>query len=452
MIEIPFSTQLGESQINQNSREILTNMFASIEVSGRKQIIRRQRPGLVSATAINGEKRCIERNKTKHWMVIADKLYEYDGTTLTTRGTLATSSGRCSMIFNDNDEVMVSDGVTGYVWNGTTFSTVASTVNIGPLAYHGGFGLFSVPGTGQFFITGLNNFTSIGALDFATAESYSDDLLRVFVDHNEVWLAGEYSMEVWQLSGASDFPFARFTNAQIERGIMGPYGMSADDNTVFWAGDDGVVYRADGYRPQRISTHPIEDFIRKVPDAVKVEVDAFVYTIGGHKFFTLRFPGQLTIQYNISTGLWNKAKTKDVDDWQILGSAVRNTDFYLTTAGVVQLDVDVNTDEGTIMERGGVSAPGYSGGDRITANAFWMDAEVGRADVNKSATVMLRVSRDGETFGNERWRSLGSQGDYKRRAMWRDLGQSREITLEFMLTDDVNFAVMDTQADFEIAA
>jgi hypothetical protein len=451
MIEVPFASYEGGSTAEQNSRETLINMFAVPEVSGRKRIIRKQRPGLELVYAITGEKRCIERHKGNHYCVIDATLYRFNGTTLTTLGTIGSNSGRCTMIFNDNDEIMVSDGLAAWYYNGTTVQSVNAPAQVGPLAYQGGFGIFNGVGVGQFYITNLNNFGTIDALDFATAESQPDNLSRVFVDHNELWLFGDRSTEVWQLSGATDFPFARFTNAQIERGIKGRYSVAADDNTVFWLGDDLVVYRADGYRPVRISTHPVEHLISELSAAVQETADAFVYTNKGSKFYTLRFTNGVTLQYNIASGLWNKARTFDYADWRVIGSAGHYTDYYLTDAGISKLTAGLSTDDGGIMEAGGITAPGYMNDSRISVYAFFLDAEMGRASIGAASDIMLRVSRDGESFGNERWRSLGPTGSYRRRAVWRNLGMGREFMIEFMKTAPTELQIISAQAEYDEA-
>ncbi|MGL5733300.1 MAG: hypothetical protein ACRCYS_00420, partial [Beijerinckiaceae bacterium] len=61
MLEVPFSNQEGQSSVEQNSRETLVNMFAEIEVTGRKRLIRRQRAGLKRFISNVEEKRCIEK-------------------------------------------------------------------------------------------------------------------------------------------------------------------------------------------------------------------------------------------------------------------------------------------------------------------------------------------------------------------------------------------------------
>lgn len=445
MLEVPFASQEGASSVEQNSRERLINMYASIEVSGKKRLIRRQRPGVQLVQALAGESRCIERNKGIHYIIKEGSLYSYNGSLLTKLGDIGTNTGRCTMVFNDNDQILISDGLTGYCWNGTDIVDVSTPVSIGPVAYQGGFGIFGVPYEGQFYITGINDFTSVNGLDFATAESSTDNIVRVFVDHNEIWLFGQTSTEIWQLSGGLDFPFSRFSNAQLERGCLAVYSVCADDNTVFWLGDDRVFYRADGYRPIVISNPSIDEIVEKIPADIRSKADAFVYTTFGGKFYTVRFPGYVTLQFNIKTGFWNVAKTFGKNDWEILGSAGHNVDFYLTSSGIVKLVSGLSTDEGGIISRGGVSAPIYTDGSRGAIRAFFVDVEYGRAPVNQQAKIMMRVARDGETFQNELWRDFGKIGEYTHRAVWRNIGMGRQFTFELTVTDPVEFSIISTQ-------
>jgi hypothetical protein len=447
---MPWATQEGRSSVEQNSREKLVNMFAEIETSGKHKLIRRQRAGLRRVLALSGEKRCIERHKGVHYLIVGATLYSFDGASTTTLGTLGTTSGRCTMIFNDNDEIMVSDGMSGYLWDGATLTVISTPEGVDTLAYQGGFGIFSVPDSDRFYITAPNDFSSVDALDFATAESYADAIVRVFVDHNEVWLFGVTSTEIWQLSGGSDFPFSPFTNAQLERGCLAPFSVVAEDNTVFWLGDDGVIYRAEGYRPVRASNHAIERLIADLTAEQRVACDAFVYTSEGHKFVTFRFPGGLTVQMNLATGFWNTCESHGYADWRVMGSAGHQTDYYLTEGGICELVRGLSTDEGGIMRRGGVSAPGYADNKRLAIMGLFLDAEVGRSETE--INVMMRFAPDGETWGNERVRSLGVIGNYTRHANWTGLGAGRRPTVEFFVTDAGEFSIMAVRVNAKVAA
>lgn len=446
MKEGPFAAQVGNSGVEQNSREILINMYAQAETSGRSKLIRRQRPGINIVYAFLGLKRGIEEFTHGHYLVVRNIAYKFDGTTLTVLGVLNTSIGAVTIITDENENVLFSDNVDGYHWDGSTFTVITAPSDVGTLAFQGGFGIYAEPNTDRWYKSALNDLTSWDALDFATAESNPDKILRVFVDHGEVWFFGAKTIEIWRNAGAQDFPY--IPNTQMERGCAAAMSIAADDNTLFWLADDGMVYRADGYRPQRISTHAIEDMILGAPDQSAAR--AFVYTIRGHKFYTLTFPGYATLQYNIATGFWNTAKTWDQEDWQIIGGAGKAVSYYLTPAGIVTLDHTRNTDGDLPMERGGISAPVWLGGERFSITAFWLDAEVGRvAEGASEPQVMLQVARNGEDFGNVRVRGLGETGDFIRRAVWRGLGQARQFVLKLTTTDDFDFVIITTQGDVQ---
>lgn len=445
--DVPFAMQKGDAGLTQNGSEVLRNMFAEITVSGRAKIVRKQRACLRAKYAITGEKRCIEKFNGLHYCVIGPTFYQFDGTTLTSLGTLDTGSGRCTMVCNDNAEIMISDQVKLYYWNGTALGYVDNPAAFTPgnLSYLNGYGIVNSIGSDQFYITGADDFSSIDALDFATAESNPDPLQTTFTDHNDIWLPGTTTIEIWQDTGGQDFPFQASTFAKIERGTLSGLSFAADDNTVIFLGDDGVVYRADGYRPLRISTHPVEEALRKCSAANLAQAYAVIYFHGGHKFYTLTVPGELTVQYNFATQLWNEAHTYGYPDWHVVGSAGHYSDYVLTDNGIAELTPDVNQDEGGVVVRLARSAPGWADGNNIAMRALQIDCEVGEvADPTLEPTVMMRVARDAVSFGNTRTRSLGTQGNYRKRVVFRGLGYGRKPVIELSASDDFNFAVMGT--------
>lgn len=446
MLEGPFAAQEGNSGISQNSKETLLNMYAEIENSGRSKLIRRQRPGLHLIVEEFGNKRGIEEFTHGTYLVIRDELLKFDGTTLTKLGELNTNIGPVTIITDDNDNVFVSDGTEGYHYDSSSeaFTGVSTPTDIGPCTFQGGFGIASAKDADQFYISALNDLTDWDALDFATAESNADKIVRSFVDHGELWLFGTKTIEIWRNSGAQDFPFT--FNTAMERGCLAAFSVASDDNSIFWLGNDGIVYRANGYSPARVSTHAIEEWIGNAPD--KEEGRAFIYTVRGHKFYVLTFPGYGTRQFNIATGFWNACRSWGEDDWKIIGGAGKQVNYYLTPSGIVTLDSSLNRDAGEIMERGGISAPAFSAGDLMTLSAFWLDIEVGRVAVNSSEpSIALQVSRNGEDFGNIRERGMGLTGDYHRRVVWRNLGQAREFSLKLTCTDDVSLTIISTFAE-----
>ncbi|MCP5007894.1 MAG: hypothetical protein GY941_28760, partial [Planctomycetes bacterium] len=313
-IEIPFSGQLAESYSPQSSKETMINMFSEVD-PGRTKIIRRQRPGLTLKEALaNTNARGIEKLQGTHWCVVDSGFYEWDEdtSTLTQRGTLSTITGNVTMASNNASpyQIAVCDGTDLWVWDTSTFTQVTENgwtpKDISSLA---GFGIISDGVVkGRFYTTAWNDFSTVSVLDYANAEFNPDDLRRIFVDRAECWLFGHETTEIWRLSGSS-FPLIKVTGSEMERGCIAKFSVASDDNSIFWLGDDGIVYRGDGYNPVRISTHSVERKIAKLTNAQKSTGQAFFINFDGHKFYTLRFAGLFTVQYNVSTQLWNECKT-----------------------------------------------------------------------------------------------------------------------------------------------
>ncbi|MGH9668128.1 MAG: hypothetical protein ACRD9L_27225, partial [Bryobacteraceae bacterium] len=111
-------------------------------------------------------------------------------------------------------------------------------------------------------------------------------------DHRELWLFKERSIEVFDDTGAANFPFERNPAGFIEQGIIAAASPVRLDNTVFWLGGDergaGVVWRAQGYTPSRVSNHSMETAIQSYPTITDAEF--WGYQQDGHSFLVCHFP------------------------------------------------------------------------------------------------------------------------------------------------------------------
>jgi hypothetical protein len=146
-------------------------------------------------------------------------------------------------------------------------------------------------------------------LDFASAEGSPDGLVSLIVDHREIWLFGTNSVEVWYDAGTSPFPLVPVQGAFNEVGCIAAFSVAKLDNGLFWLGSDargkGIVYRANGYAAQRISTHAVEWQIQEyenLSDAI-----AYTYQQDGHSFYVLIFPSaNTTWVFDVATALWHE--------------------------------------------------------------------------------------------------------------------------------------------------
>ncbi|MCR4301597.1 MAG: packaged DNA stabilization protein, partial [Sulfuricaulis sp.] len=275
--------------------------------------------------------------------------------------------------------------------------------------YQDGFFCVAGDGTQRFYINFSPNVgTSWDGLDFASAEGSPDHTIGIISDHRELWLFGERSAEVWVNTGNSDFPFERSGNAFIEHGCAAAGTIAKIDNTVFWLGSDasgaGIVWRADGYTPLRVSTHAIEKAIAgyTISDAT-----AFTYQQEGHSFYVLTFPtDSKTWVYDAATQLWHERawrdpSTNELYRWRPACHCYFNREHLVgdyADGRVYSLDLDTYTDDGDPIKRIRATAATEHEQKRVFYNSLTIDMEtgVGLASGQGSAPLlMVRWSDDG---------------------------------------------------------
>lgn len=303
-------------------------------------------------------------------------------------------------------------------------------------------------------------------LSFAQAEGAPDHLVRVFADHRELWLFGKISTEVWQSSGDADFPFAPVQGAFIEKGCAATHSVAKLDNSIFWlgAGEDGfgVVWRANGYTPVRVSTSAVELAIRGYSDVS--DAIAWGYQQDGHSFYVLTFPtGNATWVFDASTNLWHERAYMDPNTGE-LSRHRGNCGCYFQGKNIVgdfengklyEFDLGTYSDNGDYIKaiRAWRALPqGQNRLDRTFQHALQLDAEAGVGLISGQGSdpiVWLRWSDDGgHTWSNFHSRSLGAIGETGHRTIWRRLGSTeklRDRVYEVSMTDPVKRAFVGAQ-------
>lgn len=267
-------------------------------------------------------------------------------------------------------------------------------------------------------------------------------------------------MEFWQpnaSAGLTDPAFIPIVGRGYPRGCAARGAIALMDNTVFWVGDNKVVYRA-GDVPQRVSSNSIDDKLRQCADISTVT--GWAATFEGHDLYVLNIPGVGTYVYDASRigsgGAFQEIYERG--EWSEWTSFGRDTGFRGHVA-VTQSDFTFVGDDATndvwLMQTGAYT----DGDDPISrvASAFIKIEEgtprclnlvlncvqgVGNArDPGLIPTAEMRYSDDmGRTFGKWRSAPLGRMGQYTARAFWQRLGTMRSPgrLIEIRVTDPVN--------------
>jgi hypothetical protein len=146
-------------------------------------------------------------------------------------------------------------------------------------------------------------------LDVAERSSTADNLGALIRSHEELWLMGGQTTQCYINTGVASEIFAPITGVVIEHGVVGPFTVQRCDNTLIWYGSSvdgaGVVWRADGYTPRRISTFGVEQQLQQ--QDTPTDARSFTYQMNGHFFYVLLLPrNDRTWLYDVTMDTWTE--------------------------------------------------------------------------------------------------------------------------------------------------
>ena len=307
----------------------------------------------------------------------------------------------------------------------------------------------------------LSNPLSYGAKDGSP-----DDLVTIIVDRREVYLLGEMSSEVWIDVGSFPFPFQRIPGTSTQQGIAARFSAARVGNSFAYVSKnnrgEATVVRMNGYIPERISTHAVENTLvgQNVSDAL-----AWTYQLNGHEVYVVTFPSigenGLTWAFDSTTGLWHKwLYTNNQNEYerhrgnccsffnqQVLVGDYENGKLY-------RVSLSEYTDDGQFIRRLRRCPHITSDLQRQYFHELQIQFEPGiglSTGQGDNPQAMLRWSNDGGfTWSNENWVTIGAQGQYYNRAMWRRLGWARDRIFEVVVTDPIKAVIVSANLKAEV--
>lgn len=302
-------------------------------------------------------------------------------------------------------------------------------------------------------------------LSFASKDGSPDDLVAIIVDRREVYLLGEMSSEAWLDVGSVPFPFQRIQGSSTQQGIAAAYSCARVGNSFAYVSKnnrgEATIVQMNGYIPQRISTHAVENTLvgQNVSDAI-----AWTYQLEGHETYVVTFPSigdnGLTWAYDVTTGLWHKwLYTNNQGQYerhrgnccaffnqQVLLGDYENGKLY-------KLSLSQYTDDGQLIRRLRRCPHITTDLQRQYFHELQIQFQPGvglPTGQGQDPQAMLRWSDDGGfTWSNENWVTIGKQGQYFTRAMWRRLGFARDRIFEVVITDPIKAVIVSANLKAE---
>jgi hypothetical protein len=470
-VKIPFIGPSSQVRSLNADAQRSVNCFLELDQSSKRAPVALYgTPGTVlRAELAGGEHRGALRMGDYTYVVVGSNVYRLSTDyTAVLLGMIGTVTGRVELAQNGT-ECLIVDGVSG--WLATTGALTQITDadfpnGVSSCCYIAGYFVVCGDSTGKLYINETpNQGTDWNGLDFATAEGSPDYTLACRAVGKELWLLGAESVEVWVPVTDPDFSFAPAGNTFLQQGTAAGATAQVMDNALFWLGANvngqGIVFRAEGYTPQRISTHAIETAIGGY--ATVSDAFAWCYEIEGHSFYVLTFPTEdHTWVYDAASGtwhewLWRHPSTGQLHRnraaWHVFAGGEHLIGDY-ANGNVYALDLYTYTDNGDPIKRLRIT-PTFADTNDYRLYFFEqlivdMARGVGIATgQGEDPEVMLRwfdFDAEVKQWSDPITAKIGAAGRGGRVMFGGPLGASRDRIWELSMTDPVQWAVFGAMA------
>lgn len=484
-IPLPLHSYRTDATSAATSR--LVNAYAEAAPQPSKApVIARRAPGVtqLSLGFAGSPGRGLHLGINSVWAVIGTQIVRYTpgGGTV----TLGNVPGIDFASFADNGEqLIVVAGGTAYVSNPSLGSfaeiTDADFEGANCVSVLDGYAIFTRDGSQEFQYSAIGDATDIDALDFASAEGMSDNLVGNIVDRRRLFLFGTETTELWYNSGDADNPFQRVPEGFVQLGCIGSRAFCRNELGVFMVASDRTARQWTGNGWARISQHGVEQAWRDY--AGIDDCKAFTYTHDGHIFVAFRFgAAAATWVYDCTTTEWHERATPAAafdgvtapsadlphdGNWRVCDAVTRGGVTYVQDrifGSVGQLSQATykefgNTDFPTLYDAGTplvsefTFAPVYVNNRPVYHRELEIVMETGVGTTAVSNPQIRLQYKDSD--GNGQWteappRSLGAEGNRRLRVRWHRLGYARDRVYRLIVSDAVKVVIVDAQLEAEI--
>jgi hypothetical protein len=331
--------------------------------------------------------------------------------------------------------------------------------------YSDGYFIVCFEDSNKFQMSDILDGTVWPGIQVNAVSVFAENIVGIIVSHRELWVFGSQHIQPYQDTG-SDEVFDVIPGSLIDAGLLATFGRNLVDNTIFWISEDTrggrQAWRANGYTPQRISTHAVETALSSYPLASVQNMVSYAYQDGGHLFWVLYIPStDCTWVYDVAEGLWAKRAEwhQDTATWGPHRSWNHSYAFGQHIVGDWQtgnlyvMSMDLFDDSGLAIRRVRRSPTLVNEMDWIFHSRMIVDFATGvdqpqlvDGDGNpRPPQAMLRWSDDrGSTWSNEYVRDCGFAGEFKTRVQWLRLGRSRYRVYELSVTDPIPWVIVDS--------
>ena len=356
-----------------------------------------------------------------------------------------------------------------YIYTASTTTLVQVTdvdfigrVNFG--CYMDGYFIYSKYNSNEFFISDLRDGLAYNALDFSSAESDPDNIVALAPLNGLLYIFGTVTAEQWQnVSNGAGFPFVETTSGNLQKGCLAPLSLIEANANLYWIGggknEQSAVWMTNGGDLQKISTPAIDVLINSGGTQILAQAVANTWSSNGHTFLTFKVPNVCCVKYDLTTGLWTTAESKDssgnVIPWRVNQLVTAYSVLMVTDSIDGRIGVINNktfTEYGDNISSYFVTPAFDNGGKPFTINSLELMMETGTEQISgagSTPSVRLAISDNGgRTFYPDISRAMPLTGDFTTRISWDLLGRySRSVCFKISIDEPIKKVFVKGEID-----
>lgn len=401
--------------------------------------------------------------KNVHYRVMGTKLVSVGSAGLVTILGEVGGFGQVSLDYSFDNLIIGSSGNLFY-WNGSVLTQVTDA-DLGTVVDCLWVDGYTMTTDGEFLVvTELNNPFAVDPLKYGSSEVEPDPIVGLRKIRNEVYALNRHTIEVFDNTGGSGFPFGRIDGAQITKGCVGTRAACIVADTLAFMGggrnEAVAIYMGAGGQVRKVSDDELEKRLKTYTEAQIAAVLLESRKFDNHEFLYVHLPGETWVFDIVASAalqqqIWFTLHS-DVD----ANGAYTARNFVLAygqwicgntlTANLGKMRDDITTQYGSIVGWQFDTAMLYNAGKGAIVHSIELVVLSGRAPATRNPQVFYSYTNDGLTWSNERIAGIGLRGDFRKRLTWMQCGQMQNYrSLRFRGANDTPVAFSRLEAELE---
>lgn len=284
------------------------------------------------------------------------------------------------------------------------------------------------------YVTDINNQFSINSQKYGSDSNSPDPLNGGLKFRNELYLCNRYTIAVMDNVGGTGYPFQENIGATIQKGVIGPQAKCITSQGFAFVGsavdEAPSVFLSVGLGiAQPIATREIQMVLAGYSEAQLYGATLEYRAEKEQQFIYLHLPSQ-TFVYDVMG-----SQNAKMPLWYMLDSSADGSGAWRAWHPVYcygkfifgdKTDQRMGFVDPTTAQQYGTDARwqfdtvfAYNGARGIVVNALELIGTYGRSALSENDTIGMQYTDDGLVWSRPQFKSMGVQGQTKKRVQWR---------------------------------